>query len=580
MPEVDGDFELLEIIGRGSFGQIRKVRRLSDGQILVRKEISYKSMNNKERMQLLAETRILRSLVHPNVVQYIDHRHSNEDHMMFLYMEYCGGGDLAEVIRQCRSQNVRVPENTVWSIFCQLILALYRCHYNEDPPAARQLFSTSTEEIQPPPNPSIVILHRDIKPDNVFLEDGYSVKLGDFGLAKILDQDHFLANTYVGTPYYMSPEVLMDKPYTMQSDIWSLGCVIYELCALHPPFQAKSHLQLSQKIRDGVFNPLPDCYSSTLQKTIAACLNVNPVNRPTTATLLRLDVIKLCRRERDLINLETQLVKFRKNLEEKAQTLSHSEKELANKIDIYNEYINRDLQEIIEHEVEKRVKERLIAAAPSTATPDQLPANADITMITLSPETPLPSKLRGPRSLKNTSSPTMRLSPSVDQMTAKFQDTFNDGMRNNYDDNSSESDDDLPVHTAQSLTASLSSSGSSSVSYSTAPSASIMKTGPVDYENRHANIVVTDSEPRSGQTRHPLSSATNLNNGLGLGAAAAKARLMGLKSNNGAIGKTLMDLQRDKLGKERIWTEEVHGEEMPSPFLRKWEKAERMRNVS
>lgn len=255
-------------------------------------------MNPKEKNQLIAEFRILKSLVHPNIVRYYQHEHVPELQEVHLYMEYCGGGDLASVIRSCKLSGELVPESTVWSVFTQMVLALYRCHYNCDPPPPGELFSDNGNL---PQTPTTVILHRDIKPDNVFLDKNNEVKLGDFGLAKILDHDHaMLANTYVGTPYYMSPEVLLDKPYTPQSDIWSLGCVIYELCALHPPFQAKTYFQLSKKIQEGVYAPLPNGYSATLKKTIGACLNMNGLQRPTTATLLRLDVLKLCRKEMEV----------------------------------------------------------------------------------------------------------------------------------------------------------------------------------------------------------------------------------------------------------------------------------------
>lgn len=82
------------------------------------------------------------------------------------------------------------------------------------------------------------ILHRDLKPGNIFLDLNSDVKLGDFGLARVLNNESQFAFTHVGTPYYMSPEQIHDQKYNEKSDIWSLGCIIYELCALHPPFQA------------------------------------------------------------------------------------------------------------------------------------------------------------------------------------------------------------------------------------------------------------------------------------------------------------------------------------------------------
>lgn len=319
-------FEPLEVIGRGSFGLIRKVRRKSDLKVLARKEISYRQMNVKEKNQLMAEFRILKSLVYPNIVRYYYHDHVLQDHSVHLYMEYCDGGDLAGVIRNCKQSGEYVPESLVWSIFMQLTLALYRCHYNSDPPPPDEIGSSS--HILEPPVPSTIILHRDIKPDNVFLDHHNTVKLGDFGLAKILDQEHVLANTYVGTPYYMSPEVLNDQPSTPQSDVWSLGCVIYELCAKHPPFQAKSHMQLSQRIKEGTYPPLPSVYSDLLGSTIASCLAQDFRMRPTTAALLHTSMFNFCRKERDLDSLQRDLQAAKLQVEQERTEIEQSRSDM------------------------------------------------------------------------------------------------------------------------------------------------------------------------------------------------------------------------------------------------------------
>lgn len=327
-------------------------------------------MSAKEKSQLMDEFIILKSLIHPNIVQYYDHDHVVEEHSVHLYMEYCDGGDLASIIRTCKETGEYVPESLVWSFFTQLVLALYRCHYNCDPPPPGDLFVSSDSNYNPPA-PSTVILHRDIKPDNVFLDQFNTVKLGDFGLAKILDQEHFMANSYVGTPYYMSPEVLRDQPFTPQSDIWSLGCVIYELCAKHPPFQAKSHMQLAQKIKEGAYPPLPSVYSSTLGKTIAACLNRNFMQRPTTSTLLNLDVMKLCRKDRELGQVRRELEAAQNELQTKEQYLITQEEQFmierenmiqqlqleqeAQRMQMF-QTINDEFNLRVEQEVERRIK--------------------------------------------------------------------------------------------------------------------------------------------------------------------------------------------------------------------------------
>ncbi|GMM52351.1 serine/threonine protein kinase [Starmerella bacillaris] len=336
-----------EIIGHGSFGIIRKVVA-KDGTVNVRKEISYKSMNQKERAQLISEFRILKSLVHPNIVRYLHHEHDVTNQEVHLYMEYCGGGDLSGVIRNLRDKDEFYPEYKVWNVLTQLCLALYTCHNNKAPPAlAASILAPSSDAIE---SPHSFVLHRDIKPENIFLDSSnnyVNVKLGDFGLAKMLDLEHPLATTYVGTPFYMSPEILTDQPSTPASDIWSLGCVMYELCSRYPPFQAKTHLQLANKVREAKFKPLPSIYSATLARTIEACLRIDPNQRPTAATLLRLDIIKICRKEIELKEREMELQK-------KFLLLREREEEL----DGVYEKLQSELHGVIEEEVERRLQER------------------------------------------------------------------------------------------------------------------------------------------------------------------------------------------------------------------------------
>ncbi|KAG5934051.1 G2-specific protein kinase nim-1 [Claviceps sorghi] len=127
-------YDTLEKIGHGSFGIIRKVRRKADGFIMCRKEISYLNMSQKEREQLHAEFQILSHLRHPNIVAYYHREHLRASQDLHLYMEYCGNGDLGRVIKDLHHKGQRAQESFVWSIFSQLAMALYRCHYGIDPP--------------------------------------------------------------------------------------------------------------------------------------------------------------------------------------------------------------------------------------------------------------------------------------------------------------------------------------------------------------------------------------------------------------------------------------------------------------
>ncbi|KAG4411828.1 hypothetical protein IFR04_015032 [Cadophora malorum] len=378
-------YEVLEKIGHGSFGVIRKVRRKQDGQVLCRKEINYVRMSQKEREQLHAEFAILSSLRHPNIVGYYHREHLKSTQDLHLYMEYCGNGDLGRVIKDLQLKKQLAEEGFVWSMFAQLVTALYRCHYGVDPPeVGSNVMGLGNSANPKPPGTNVMILHRDLKPENVFLGEDNSVKLGDFGLSKIM-ASHDFASTYVGTPFYMSPEICAAERYTLKSDIWSLGCIIYELCSREPPFNAKSHFQLVQKIKEGKIAPLPAVYSPELNAVIKDCLRVNPDRRPDTATLLNLPVVKLMRKEKEVVELGRML----KNKEElAARRLQDVENRLrsveAEKVQIRQEIestvrrewevkaqleINRlvqveierlqkkfdhEVQEKVEHEVQKR----------------------------------------------------------------------------------------------------------------------------------------------------------------------------------------------------------------------------------
>ena len=128
------------------------------------------------------------------------------------------------------------------------------------------------------------------------------VKLGDFGLSKLM-QSHDYASTYVGTPYYMSPEICCAERYTLASDVWSLGCIMYEMCTGSPPFDAKSHFDLVKKIKAGHFEPIPSTYSIELSNVISACLKTNPRLRPSTKQLIHMPVVRMMRKEREMVEL-------------------------------------------------------------------------------------------------------------------------------------------------------------------------------------------------------------------------------------------------------------------------------------
>eukprot|EP01111_Echinosteliopsis_oligospora_P012094 TRINITY_DN4109_c0_g1_i1.p1 TRINITY_DN4109_c0_g1~~TRINITY_DN4109_c0_g1_i1.p1 ORF type:complete len:359 (-),score=82.41 TRINITY_DN4109_c0_g1_i1:103-1149(-) len=308
------NYEVMGILGKGSFGSVSKIKRKADGRILVWKEMNYGHMEEKEKQLVVQEVNILQKLRHPHIVRYYDRIIDRESTTLRIVMEFCPCGDLAGLIKKCRIEKQYIDEDVIWKILLQILQALAECHNRKDG----------------------IILHRDIKPGNIFLDQGRNVKLGDFGLARVLgDHSHF-ANTYVGTPFYMSPEQMAGLPYNEKCDVWSLGCLIYELAALVPPFDAATQAILTSKIKAGKYAKLPPQYSEELCRLIAMMLSVDRIKRPSVNDLLNYPPVCLRMRERKL-NQHYQLLKKKEEdlaakeaeLIAKEQQLYQREKEIA-----------------------------------------------------------------------------------------------------------------------------------------------------------------------------------------------------------------------------------------------------------
>lgn len=111
--------------------------------------------------------------------------------------------------------------------------------------------------------------------------------LGDFGIARVLDRTVDMAQTSIGTPLYMSPETVGNRPYNFKSDIWALGCILYEIASLHHPFNARDLRGLFVKIMRGAYSPIPFNYSTRLRQLVAKLLTTNPQRRPDADDILR-----------------------------------------------------------------------------------------------------------------------------------------------------------------------------------------------------------------------------------------------------------------------------------------------------
>lgn len=255
------DYVKERVLGRGAFGIVYLVHQATRGASdqFVLKEIGIR--DDKPRHAAHQESRLLSQLNHPNIIRYLDSFESPNTGHLCLVMEYCPGGDVGALIR--RRRGMPFNEQLIVNWYRQLASALDYLHQRK-------------------------ILHRDIKTGNIFVSADSSVlKLGDFGVAKVLDQTSQMAQTCVGTPSYLSPEICGRGRYNNKSDIWSLGCVFYQIMTLRPPFTGRNMNQLLGAILRGHFQPMPARYSYELRQMVASMLRKNPEERPSAEALLR-----------------------------------------------------------------------------------------------------------------------------------------------------------------------------------------------------------------------------------------------------------------------------------------------------
>ena len=247
-------------LGEGAFGIVYKVKKKvdKDYKYFVLKQIPLLGQSEERKKYIKSEAEILSTIKSKYVVKYYES--FEEENNLNIIMEYCEKGDLDVFIQKKRKEGKSLSEKEILELFIKITIGLGEIH-------------------------KMNILHRDLKSSNVFLKNYNEIRVGDLGVAKALDNTLF-AKTQIGTPYYISPEICEDRPYNDKSDVWTLGCILYELCTFRHPFEAENQPALIMKILNENPRPITN-YSLNLKSLIGKLFNKNFRNRPSCIDILK-----------------------------------------------------------------------------------------------------------------------------------------------------------------------------------------------------------------------------------------------------------------------------------------------------
>jgi len=255
------NFHVEKCIGQGAFSDVYiavcvRLRR----RVALKKIKIMEIQDAKVRQDCINEIDLLRQCNHKNVIKYLASFLANNE--LHIVLELADGGDLGRHIANFRSRKMLMSEKMIWGLFVQVCAALEHMHGRR-------------------------VMHRDIKPDNIFITVDGTVKLGDLGLGRFFSSATAVVASKVGTPYYLSPERIGQDSYDFKSDIWSMGCVLYEMAALYSPFYGEkmSYLVLAKNIEKCSYPPLSASYSRELLDLVGQCIIIDPATRPAASYL-------------------------------------------------------------------------------------------------------------------------------------------------------------------------------------------------------------------------------------------------------------------------------------------------------
>ena len=291
MSKMIKDYRIKKLLGKGTYALAFLVEKttLDSTKNYVIKQISLENLSPSEKEEVKQEANLLSQIKSDFVVKYFDS--FEENNCLNIVMEYCEGGDLEHLLKQ--RNKIPLNDNFIWKLFIQIVIGLAELH-------------------------NMKILHRDLKTSNIFLTNNYNIKIGDLGVAKKLSNNNDFTKTLIGTPFYLSPEICKEKPYNEKSDIWALGCILYELCTFKHPFETTNQAALVNKILKENPKPIPYTFDFYFNEIIKKLLQKNMNKRPSCKLILKDMYVVRKAKELKLYHLYLNLIGY-KNSSSKAK---------------------------------------------------------------------------------------------------------------------------------------------------------------------------------------------------------------------------------------------------------------------
>jgi len=258
-------YEIVKVIGTGSYGKVFEVKSKITGETLALKKIHFMEHRRKDNNYLLTELKILAY----NKSNYLLNSHDTfiDGYDICIVTKLSEKGDLKRFIDKMRRKNTNIKESLIWNFLIQLCLGVHYLHsYN--------------------------IIHRDLKTANIFINKDLSLIIGDFGVSKILKPHYSCTDTQIGTPYYISPEIVKGKKYNKKIDVWSIGCILCEMMTREYAFKSNNIHALNYKIVNGSYHLSNTEYSNDLVNLVKKMIDTNIDRRPDIIDILTSDCIR------------------------------------------------------------------------------------------------------------------------------------------------------------------------------------------------------------------------------------------------------------------------------------------------